>query len=272
MGRKPLPAIAALVSFIEPDRRWHRVLRRRPCPTSGENACWIDHHDRLSAREREVCDAARRRDRLDVVALLDGLEAVPQAHAAAEQDRYLHDVECVDQVGGEEVADGGGATADAYVEVAGRLAGEVERFLRGGVDEVERGAAFHLDRRARMMGEHEHRCGKQLVAAGLLTRDDARRGQRAAYSLTEAGIQVLPVMAALGNWGLAHRDGERRLRVRVELLRDGGPELVAAMMDELRELHLGVPRPDPGATRASDRLRAAYEAVLGDTPSEDAEQ
>ena len=30
---------------------------------------------------------------------------------------------------------------------------------------------------------------KQLVAAGLLTRDDARPGQRAAYSLTEAGIQ-----------------------------------------------------------------------------------
>ena len=102
---------------------------------------------------------------------------------------------------------------------------------------------------------------KQLVAAGLLTRDDARRGQRAAYSLTEAGIQVLPVMVALGNWGLAHRDGERRLRVRAELLRDGGPELVAAMMDELRELHLGVPRPDPDAPRASDQLRAAYEAA-----------
>src|SRR2546422_2788139 len=75
---------------------------------------------------------------------------------------------------------------------------------------------------------------KQLVAAGLLTRDDARRGQRAAYSLTEAGIQVLPIMVALGNWGLAHRHGERRLRVRAELLRDGGPELGAAMIDELR--------------------------------------
>ena len=58
---------------------------------------------------------------------------------------------------------------------------------------------------------------KQLVAAGLLTRDEARRGQRAAYSLTEAGIQVLPVMVALGNWGLAHRHGERRLQVRAEL-------------------------------------------------------
>jgi DNA-binding HxlR family transcriptional regulator len=64
---------------------------------------------------------------------------------------------------------------------------------------------------------------KQLVAAGLLTRDDARRGQRAAYSLTEAGIQVLPIMDALGSWGLAHRHGERRLRVRAEVLRDGAP-------------------------------------------------
>ena len=81
-------------------------------------------------------------------------------------------------------------------------------------------------------------------------------------ALTEAGIQVLPVMVALGNWGLAHRDGERRLRVRAELLRDAGPELVTAMMDELRELHLGIPRPDPDAPRASDQLRAAYEATL----------
>jgi DNA-binding HxlR family transcriptional regulator len=97
---------------------------------------------------------------------------------------------------------------------------------------------------------------KQLVAAGLLSRDDARRGQRAAYSLTEAGIQVLPVMVALGNWGLAHRDGERRLRVRAELLRDGGTDLLAALMDELRERHLAVPRPDPGAPRAMDQLRA----------------
>jgi DNA-binding HxlR family transcriptional regulator len=105
---------------------------------------------------------------------------------------------------------------------------------------------------------------KHLVAAGLLTRDAARRGQRATYSLTEAGIQVLPVMVALGNWGLAHRDGEHRLRVRAELLRDGGPELVAAMMDELRELHLGVPRPDADAPRPSERLRAAYEAAVSD--------
>jgi len=34
------------------------------------------------------------------------------------------------------------------------------------------------------------------------------------------------------------------------------------MIDELRELHLGIPRPDPGAPRPSDQLRAAYEAAL----------
>jgi DNA-binding HxlR family transcriptional regulator len=105
---------------------------------------------------------------------------------------------------------------------------------------------------------------RRLTEAGLLTRQDARRGQRAAYSLTEAGIQVLPVMVTLGSWGLAHRDGERRLRVRAELLRDGGPELLAQLMDELRHLHLGIPVPDPGAPRAGDKIRSAYEAAMRD--------
>lgn len=111
---------------------------------------------------------------------------------------------------------------------------------------------------------------KRLVEAGLLTRDDARRGQRAAYSLTEAGIQVLPIMAALGTWGLAHRSGEQRLRARAELLRDGGPELVDAMMDELRELHLGIPRPDANAPRPSEQLAAAYETAMRDAGRESA--
>jgi DNA-binding HxlR family transcriptional regulator len=102
---------------------------------------------------------------------------------------------------------------------------------------------------------------KRLVAAGLLTREEATRGQRAAYSLTEAGIQTLPVMVAMGNWGLAHRDGTRELRVRAELLRDGGPELIERFMDELREAHLGIPLSDPDRPRASEQLQAAYEAA-----------
>ncbi|MGH3350024.1 MAG: winged helix-turn-helix transcriptional regulator [Nocardioides sp.] len=103
---------------------------------------------------------------------------------------------------------------------------------------------------------------KKLVEGGLLTKEQANRGQRAAYALTDAGIQTLPIMVALGNWGLAHRDGTRQLRVRAELLRDAGPEMVESFMDELRELHLGTPRPDPDAPRASEQLAAAYEAAM----------
>lgn len=104
---------------------------------------------------------------------------------------------------------------------------------------------------------------QSLVAAGLLTKAETVRGQRGSYSLTEAGIQTLPIMVALGNWGLAHRDGTPELRVRAELLRDGvpghsGPELVADLMDELRELHLGTPRPAPEKPRAGELLQQAH--------------
>ena len=102
---------------------------------------------------------------------------------------------------------------------------------------------------------------KRLVAAGLLTQQNATRGHPAAYSLTEAGIQTLPIMVAMGNWGLAHRNGTRALRVRAELLRDSGPELVERFMDELRASHLGIPLSDPNGPRASEQLQAAYQAA-----------
>lgn len=97
---------------------------------------------------------------------------------------------------------------------------------------------------------------KRLVGAGLLSRQTAARGQRAAYSLTEAGIDALPVMVALGTWGLAHSTGDPALRVRAELLRDGGPEAVTKFMEELREDHLGIPLADPTRARVSDQLAA----------------
>src|SRR5688500_2988793 len=46
---------------------------------------------------------------------------------------------------------------------------------------------------------------KSLVAAGLLTSESAGPGRRVVYSLTEAGVQTVPLMAALGSWGLRHR-------------------------------------------------------------------
>lgn len=100
---------------------------------------------------------------------------------------------------------------------------------------------------------------KALVAGGLLTQEQVERGRRATYSLTEAGIQTVPILAALGSWGLRHRPTTPELGVRARLLEDGGPRLQKDLMDELRELHLGLPRPNPDRPRASELLQAAYE-------------
>jgi DNA-binding HxlR family transcriptional regulator len=107
---------------------------------------------------------------------------------------------------------------------------------------------------------------RRLVAGGLLTREDVGRGRRATYSLTEAAIELVPVMAALGAWGLRHRPTTPALRVRAELLADGGPELWADFMDELRAEHLGAQPPPAERPRATERLAAAYAEAVAAEP------
>ena len=106
---------------------------------------------------------------------------------------------------------------------------------------------------------------KRLVAAGLLTRDDAVRGQRARYSLTEAGIQTLPIIVALGNWGLDWRTGTPELRARQELMRAGGLQFLEEFMDELRVRHLGAPPVSTGGPGPLERLTVAYEQAVRDS-------
>ncbi|TDV43580.1 HxlR family transcriptional regulator [Actinophytocola oryzae] len=101
---------------------------------------------------------------------------------------------------------------------------------------------------------------RRLVELDLLTREDTRAGQRARYSLTEPAIQLVPVFAQLGSWGLRHRPTSRVLRVRAELLEEGGPALWAEFMDELRHAHLGADLP-PRSPSVRERLRAAYLAA-----------
>jgi len=101
---------------------------------------------------------------------------------------------------------------------------------------------------------------KRLVELGLLTREDTRAGQRARYSLTEPAIQLVPVFAQLGSWGLRHRPTSRALRVRAELLEQGGPALWEEFMDELRRSHLGSESPARSPS-VRERLNAAYLAA-----------
>jgi DNA-binding HxlR family transcriptional regulator len=101
---------------------------------------------------------------------------------------------------------------------------------------------------------------KRLQATGLVSRrDDPSHKQKAIYSLTEAGIELVPLLAQMGAWGRRHTPASRELSVRAQILEEGGPALWSEFMAELRHLHLGGLRP-PVSVFA--RLQAAYEAEL----------
>ena len=103
---------------------------------------------------------------------------------------------------------------------------------------------------------------KRLVERGLLTREgDPSHKQKAIYSLTEMSIRLVPIFAEMGAWGRHFLPVSEELSIRAELLEEGGRPLWEDFMQELRVLHLHIPR-DPEKTSVFDRLRAAYLDVV----------
>lgn len=101
---------------------------------------------------------------------------------------------------------------------------------------------------------------KKLVAAGfLMITDDPSHKQKHIYSLTEPAIQLVPLIVQLGAWGRRHLPVTPDLAIRAQLLEEGGPEMWANFMDELRTEHLGTP--STGRPSVAARLRAAYLAM-----------
>ena len=126
------------------------------------------------------------------------------------------------------------------------------RHFRALLTESEEGIATNIlaDRLAR------------LTDLGMITSaPDPSHKQRIRLSLTEPAIQLVPVLAHLGAWGRRHLPVTRELAIRAELLERGGPEMWDEFMDELREIHLGIPRP-AGAGSVLQRLTDAYRAEL----------
>jgi DNA-binding HxlR family transcriptional regulator len=102
---------------------------------------------------------------------------------------------------------------------------------------------------------------KRLLEAGIVSRrDDPTHKQKAVDSLTEAAIQLVPLFAQMGAWGRRHLPASPELSIRAKLLDEGGPEMWAAFMDELRWVHLGAPR--PSGLSVADQLQSAYEAEV----------
>ena len=101
---------------------------------------------------------------------------------------------------------------------------------------------------------------KRLLDNGLISRrDDASHKQKAIYSLTEMGIALVPVFAAMGAWGRHFLPVTEELSIRAELLSEGGPALWERFMQELRHLHLDAPKPERSVL---DELTQAYRDAL----------
>src|SRR5690606_29396836 len=77
--------------------------------------------------------------------------------AAPEQDRRDREVHLVDEARLQILADRGDTAAYAYVPAVGHRSSPLARRLDPVGDEMEDGAAFHLQRRTRMVREHEDR-------------------------------------------------------------------------------------------------------------------
>ena len=104
---------------------------------------------------------------------------------------------------------------------------------------------------------------KTLVEEGIITRSgDASHKQKVRYSLTEQGIELLPVLAAMSAWGVKYLPVTEELSIRAKLAAAGGPKLAARFMNELREEHLGQPRTRRRGPTVREELQAAYEEVV----------
>lgn len=100
----------------------------------------------------------------------------------------------------------------------------------------------------------------RLVKAGLLSRiDDPTHKQKAIYSLTDASIQLVPLLAHMGAWGRRHTPVSRELSIRAQLLEEGGERMWKAFMAELRSIHLGAPAPRRSVFA---ELQAAFESAV----------
>jgi DNA-binding HxlR family transcriptional regulator len=98
----------------------------------------------------------------------------------------------------------------------------------------------------------------RLVRVGLLSRaGDPTHKQKGIYSLTEASIQLVPLLAHMGSWGRKHTLVSRELSIRAALLEKGGDRMWKAFMTELRSIHLGAPTPRRSVLA---ELQAAFEA------------
>ena len=104
---------------------------------------------------------------------------------------------------------------------------------------------------------------KTLLEQGILTKaGDPTHKQKGVYSLTEQGIELLPILAQMAAWGFKYLPVSEELGIRAQLLAEGGPPMWDELMDELREIHLGIKARKRSGPSVGERLQQAYLDVV----------
>lgn len=97
----------------------------------------------------------------------------------------------------------------------------------------------------------------RLVEQGIIVKShDPSHKQKVIYSLTERGIELVPLLMEMNAWGHKYLPAAR-LRFLARALEDGGPKLRAEFMAELRETHL-----PKSSTAKKARVSAKFTRVL----------
>lgn len=79
---------------------------------------------------------------------------------------------------------------------------------------------------------------QRLLKQGIIVKsDDASHKQKAIYSLTERGIDLLPLLMEMVIWGHKYLPAPWVTGL-AQVLEEGGPKVRAKFMAELRETHL----------------------------------
>jgi DNA-binding HxlR family transcriptional regulator len=79
---------------------------------------------------------------------------------------------------------------------------------------------------------------RKLVQQGIITKsDDPTHKQKAIYSLTEKGIALVPLLLEMAAWGDEYLPTAQLCGL-ARTLKEGGPEVRAEFMNQLRKTHL----------------------------------
>ncbi|MBX2844443.1 MAG: helix-turn-helix transcriptional regulator [Flammeovirgaceae bacterium] len=78
-----------------------------------------------------------------------------------------------------------------------------------------------------------------LEEQGIITKQsDSSHKQKFIYSLTEKGIDLLPVITSIAHWSLKHEQVDEVSSKHTQYLITGGDSLIKKFMEDLKEKHL----------------------------------